>query len=244
MTTADRLVGPSELVLDLYRRRVTVAGHPVELKRREYDLLVVLLEQRGRVVSFDELARQAWGHELGGDARFIYTTAWRLRRTLEAAGAPDIVESVRGVGYYIGEGARSRQDATDGSDDTVSGGEFDDDDQNPGRTGAFALFDPTDPDLRLSMANEAAAELSGYSVHELTHLPEAATRLWSPIDRSFIDEAVRVAMATGTAESHGRRLLRADGEAVLVDVYLRRLDHPGRAPHMLAEVEPAENESN
>jgi len=112
MIPPDRLDGPSGLVLDLNLRRAHVNGTPVPLKRREVELLEVLLRERGRVVSFEELSRRAWDQDLGGDAHFIYTTAWRLRRSLSNAGAPDVIESIRGVGYLIDAADRTTDNAT------------------------------------------------------------------------------------------------------------------------------------
>jgi PAS domain S-box-containing protein len=226
VVSAQVLEGPGGLLLDLNRRTATVNGVTVNLKRREVDLLVVLLTERGRVVPFEELARRAWGTELGGDARFIYTTAWRLRRALESAGAPDVLESVRGVGYFVRE---SDEEAAQlrGAAPRV---------RDPD-TRALALFDPADPDLRIAMVNELAAEISGYDADTLTHLPEAAIKLWSAEEREFIDDAVRDAMVSGSSVTSGRRLQRADGTEVMVNVHFRRLEQPGLAPYMLAEVE-------
>ncbi len=217
MVGGNRLTGPDGLVLDLDQRTVAVQGDPVDLSRREFDLLCVLVEARGRVVPFDELAQRVWGHEVATtDQRFIYTTAWRLRRALEAVGAPNVVQGVRGVGYVVPEA-----DEAAPSSNGVS---------------ALGLFDPTDPDLRIWFVNEAAVDLTGYDVETLTHLPSRGIRLWAPDERARIDIAVREAMESGAAATRGRKLLRADGGTVLVDVHLSRLDHGDRKPRLLAEV--------
>jgi len=82
-------------------RRVRVAGQPLPLTRSEFDLLLLLLEQRGRVLSADEIAREVWGYHAAGSRNFLQAHVSRLRRKLRTVGAGDILATVRGVGYVI-----------------------------------------------------------------------------------------------------------------------------------------------
>lgn len=91
-----------ELALDVDRRRVTVGGEVQELSGREWDLLVLLVQRRDKVVTKEQIA-QAWaadGGELGG-GNTIEVYVHRLRRKLEGAGLA--IRTVRGLGYLLEE---------------------------------------------------------------------------------------------------------------------------------------------
>jgi PAS domain S-box-containing protein len=230
MVEETSLSGPRGLVLDSARRTVAIDDDHVDLSRREFDFLHLLLEERGRVVPFDELARRVWHHEVAtSDQRFIYTTAWRLRRALEAADAGGVIEGVRGVGYVVHDTDRPFVD--DAPSSVRIGAQPDGSFQAP----AMAVVDPWDPDLRLTMVNDAAVELTGYSTDELGHLPEIERRLWGSPDRGIVFEAADRAITNGEAITTGRRLTRADGSHLLVDLKFSRMAGPGKEPLLVSE---------
>lgn len=86
------------LKIDRPARRVEVAGSPVEVTRREFDLLLHLVERAGRVQTRDTLVAGVWG-EIADSARVVDTTVKRLRKKLGARGPA--IRTVRGVGYTI-----------------------------------------------------------------------------------------------------------------------------------------------
>ena len=86
-----------ELRIDTERRRCYVRGDEVELTAKEFDLLVSLVQGRGRVLSRDQLLDRVWGSEIIVGTRTIDTHLKRLREKLGEAGS--MVETVRGVGY-------------------------------------------------------------------------------------------------------------------------------------------------
>lgn len=89
------------LTLDLTSRQVLEGDRPLTLSGREFELLLHLLEARGRVVSREELLEAIWGDGQGGSA-VLDATVHRLRRKLaEVVPSPDLVETVRGVGYRL-----------------------------------------------------------------------------------------------------------------------------------------------
>lgn len=103
------------LTLDLTSRQVLEGDRPLTLSGREFELLLHLLEARGKVVSREELLGTIWGSE-GGSA-VLDATVHRLRRKLaEVVPSPDLVETVRGVGYRLDvpppRGDRRRTDLT------------------------------------------------------------------------------------------------------------------------------------
>jgi two-component system, OmpR family, phosphate regulon response regulator PhoB len=86
------------LTIDRAARRVEVAGRPIETTRREFDLLLHLIERAGRVQTREVIVSKVWG-ELSDSGRVVDTTVKRLRKKLgERAPA---IRTVRGVGYTI-----------------------------------------------------------------------------------------------------------------------------------------------
>ena len=76
---------------------MTVAGAPVELTGKEFDLLAYLLENTGIVVSArDQLLDRVWGMSYAGGTRTVDVHVAQLRRKL---GRPDAIRTLRGAGY-------------------------------------------------------------------------------------------------------------------------------------------------
>lgn len=85
-----------DVVVDRSAREVTVAGEQVELRMREFDLLSYLLENRGIVVSRDQLLDRVWGLDYPGGTRTVDVHVAQLRSKL---GRPALIQTIRGVGY-------------------------------------------------------------------------------------------------------------------------------------------------
>jgi DNA-binding response OmpR family regulator len=77
-------------------REVTVAGGPVALTAKEFDLLACLAENAGKVFTRDELLECVWGMSFEGGTRTVDVHVAQLRRKLER---PDLIRTVRGAGY-------------------------------------------------------------------------------------------------------------------------------------------------
>jgi two-component system alkaline phosphatase synthesis response regulator PhoP len=91
-----------DLVVDLGARRVTRAGQPLQLKRREFDLLAYFVRHAGQVLSRDRLLRHVWGYEDAGDTRTVDVHVRWLRSKIELdPTAPERLQSVRGIGYVF-----------------------------------------------------------------------------------------------------------------------------------------------
>lgn len=90
------------LSVDRDARRVTLHGEPLELSPREWQLLELLLMQRDKVVTKDQIV-QAWGGdgtaEAGSGANSIEVYIHRLRRKLDQSGL--VIRTVRGLGYLL-----------------------------------------------------------------------------------------------------------------------------------------------
>lgn len=90
-----------ELEIDTATRRATFEGSPVELTRREFELLAYLALDPARVFTRHELLRDVWGFKSAGATRTLDTHVSRLRKALAAAGASGLISSARGVGYRL-----------------------------------------------------------------------------------------------------------------------------------------------
>jgi DNA-binding response OmpR family regulator len=89
-----------DLRLDLTARRAALAGRPIALAPREFDLLALLMRHRGAVMSRDLLLARVWGEDYVGDARTVDVHIRWLRQKLEQdPSQPVRIQTVRGVGY-------------------------------------------------------------------------------------------------------------------------------------------------
>ena len=91
-------LGP--VCIDLSRREANVRGRAVELSRKEFDLLALLVSEAGHVVSRKQCMDRIWRGKLMGDSRTLDTHVKRLRKKVERhPGQPEHVLTVRGIGY-------------------------------------------------------------------------------------------------------------------------------------------------
>jgi two-component system OmpR family response regulator len=89
------------LVLDTVARTARFAGTELTLTGAEFDLLKVLLDHRGEIVSRDQLSTQLKGHPSAPYDRSIDTQVSRLRTKLSAVSNDDPIKSIRGKGYQL-----------------------------------------------------------------------------------------------------------------------------------------------
>jgi two-component system response regulator RegX3 len=91
--------------LDVDRHCVTVDGRSVDLTRREFELLALLMHNAGRVLSRRRIIEQVWGASYFGDGKTLDVHIRRLRQRIERDPAqPRRVETVRGIGYRFSDG--------------------------------------------------------------------------------------------------------------------------------------------
>lgn len=99
-SAADFRLG--RLYISPEKHQVQVDGQDVALTLKEFELLRILLENRGRVLTRTQLQDHVWGYEFDGESRTVDVHIRTLRQKLGACG--EIIETVRGVGYKIGDG--------------------------------------------------------------------------------------------------------------------------------------------
>lgn len=92
-------VHAGDVTVDPARHEVTVAGQPVELRPKEFDLLLALAEHRGIVLSREQLLDLVWGYDFYGETRTVDVHVAHLRKKLTGSSAE--IETVMGVGYKL-----------------------------------------------------------------------------------------------------------------------------------------------
>ncbi len=90
-----------ELMVSPSKHKVKVNGEKVTLTLKEFQMLCLLLENRGIVLSRDRILNQVWGYSFDGESRTVDVHIRTLRNKLGSAG--DLIMTVRGIGYMIGE---------------------------------------------------------------------------------------------------------------------------------------------
>ena len=84
-----------QLIIDPDARQVEVDGKQIELTAIEFDLLLALAENRGRVLSREKLLEKVWGYDFFGDTRVVDVHLGHVRQKLGL----EVIATVRGVGY-------------------------------------------------------------------------------------------------------------------------------------------------
>lgn len=97
---ADRLI-LGGISLCPSKHTVTVSGRSVALTLKEYDMLLLLMKNKGEVFSRDSLLREIWGYDFSGESRTVDVHIRTLRAKLGECG--DLIKTIRGVGYKAGD---------------------------------------------------------------------------------------------------------------------------------------------
>ena len=92
-----------DIVIDQMEHTISRNEKQIPLTRLEFDLLVALAKEPGRVFTREELLNEVWGYQHAADTRLVNVHVQRLRSKIEAdAENPELVQTVRGVGYKAG----------------------------------------------------------------------------------------------------------------------------------------------
>jgi DNA-binding response OmpR family regulator len=115
---ADAVTTLGGLEIDRLRQRVAWNGNVLPLTRLERGVIGCLAEPPTQVWAHERLYRAVWQEAWLGDTTALHTTVKRLRRKLREAGAPALIDSVRGVGFRLCEAPATAEPAVP----TVSSG--------------------------------------------------------------------------------------------------------------------------
>ena len=110
--TGDEVLEVGDVTLDPSRHEVVIRGDDVSLPLKEFELLHILLENAGRVLSRDVLIDRVWGHDYVGDTKTLDVHVKRLRAKVEADPTnPTRIVTIRGLGYKYETPKRASQAA-------------------------------------------------------------------------------------------------------------------------------------
>lgn len=97
----SRQLSVGALQLDFETRRATAQGAEIPITNREWDILRVLADAKGRIVTFDTLLERVWGEATESTRASLEVILSRLRKKLDTAAGRSLVRTVRGVGYAL-----------------------------------------------------------------------------------------------------------------------------------------------
>jgi two-component system response regulator MprA len=89
------------LNLDLAAHEVRLADQRISFTAKEFELLELFMRHPRQVLTRDLLYERIWGYDFGGESNVIEVYIRALRQKLEAAGAPRLIHTIRGVGYVL-----------------------------------------------------------------------------------------------------------------------------------------------
>lgn len=103
MHSGNNIVSFNEISIDTIAKQVAVKNEPVELTRKEYELLLYFISNQRRVISKNALVAHLWSYEMGAGENidFIYTHIKNLRKKLQEKGCADYIKSLYGMGYKL-----------------------------------------------------------------------------------------------------------------------------------------------
>ena len=109
LALAEEVIEVGDVRVDTERHEVTVRGDAVQLPLKEFELLTLLAENAGRVLTRDTLIDRVWGHDYVGDTKTLDVHVKRLRSKIETDPThPVRIVTIRGLGYKFEDAARGR----------------------------------------------------------------------------------------------------------------------------------------
>jgi PAS domain S-box-containing protein len=222
-TNRRSISGPRGLQVDLPARQAWVGDRPVELSALGFDMLCLLLDRCGDVVTTDDLAQLVWGHERAGEPSYIHTAVYRLRTALNDAGASNLIRNVRGVGYTM-VGRRAPDNLME--------------EQGVLEAAIRAAHTPImilDTERRLRFANRPVADLLGYEESELEQIE--TTNMFSPPERDQEQAtAFQQVIAGSELRNASTEFVRSDGSRLPVKLDLSPILTRGSVVGVLVEI--------
>lgn len=98
----DEIIKYNGIIINLTSREISHEGIKLNLTQTEFDLLQVLVEHRGNVLSREQLVEKIWGIEFSGEDRTVDSHIKNLREKLSSLGfEKSIIKTVWGIGYKV-----------------------------------------------------------------------------------------------------------------------------------------------
>lgn len=101
----DETIQFNEIQINPSSKSVTVNDQPIELTKKEYNLLLYFITNKNKVLTKESIAEHLWGDdiEMADSYDFIYTHMGNLRKKIKKLGAPDYLKTMYGLGYKFSE---------------------------------------------------------------------------------------------------------------------------------------------
>ncbi|OWA33282.1 DNA-binding response regulator [Saccharibacillus sp. O16] len=99
----EETLAAGDLRLNEQTREVYRGERRIDLTPREFDLLVYLLRNQRQVLSREQMIREVWGYDYAGDTNVVDVYIRYVRRKIDEEGLPELIHTVRGVGYVLKE---------------------------------------------------------------------------------------------------------------------------------------------
>jgi len=105
LTTLEKTFNVGNLVIDFGKHEVTKGENKIDLTLKEFELLQILIKNKGRVVTRDFLLDKIWGYEYVGETRTVDVHIRHLRQKIEDDDKnPVYIQTIRGIGYRFNLG--------------------------------------------------------------------------------------------------------------------------------------------
>lgn len=99
--TQTNLIEYKGIILDIGNATVSYEGMPIELTKNEFRILKILMENRGKTVSRENIMTMLWESDSYVDDNTLTVNVTRLRKKLDAMGLKDVIETKKGMGYGL-----------------------------------------------------------------------------------------------------------------------------------------------
>jgi two-component system OmpR family response regulator len=90
-----------DLTIDLHAHEVTRNGDALVLRPREFKLLTIMAQARGRIFTKDQLHKRVWGYDFDPQTNLVRVTIARLREQIDRDRESPLIETIHGVGYRV-----------------------------------------------------------------------------------------------------------------------------------------------
>lgn len=99
--TSSHQLAFDDLILDMDAREAIRSGRRIELTSKEYDLLLLFMQNPRRVLTRDAIMEKIWGFDFSGESNVLEVYIAMLRQKVEEGGGKRIIQTVRGTGYVL-----------------------------------------------------------------------------------------------------------------------------------------------
>lgn len=101
LPTGHDILTVADLTLDPIRHRATRAGSPIDLTSKEFQLLALLMERQGEVLTRTQIASLVWDINFESETNVVEVAIHRLRRRVDGHASRKLIQTIRGVGYVL-----------------------------------------------------------------------------------------------------------------------------------------------